>query len=143
MLKPQPVGDEKYAVFNVLRPESEIPFVNTDDIGKFVGVILSDPEKFHGEVLYAANGMYSFDTIVKTITKVFGKPVSYKQIPENTFKEQIPAPIAEEITEMFQFFDKYNLYGPETKEKAEWGMQQVPEKLSTLEEFFQRNPLGL
>ncbi|CUM51406.1 uncharacterized protein AC631_04222 [Debaryomyces fabryi] len=143
MLKPQPLGDGKYAIFNVLKPETEIPYLDTKDAGKFVGAILNDPEKFNGKVLYASNGMYSFDTLVKTITEVSGKPVSYIQIPANTFKEQLPAPIAEGITEMFQFNDKYNAYGPETKEKAEWGKQQVPEKLSTLEEFFQRNPLGL
>lgn len=143
MLKPQPVGDEAYAMFNVMKPESEIPFLNTDDIGKFVGVILNDPQKFQGKVLYAANGMYSLDTIAKTITSILGKPVSYKQIPVNIFKEQIPEPIAEEITEMFQFIDKYNLYGPKTKENIEWGKLQVSEKLSTFEEFLQNHPLGL
>lgn len=143
MFRPQPVGDGKYAVFNILKPETEIPFVNTVEFGKFVGVILNDPQKFRGKVLYAANGLYSFDAAVKAISKVTGKPVSYQQIPVNAFKEQIPAPIAEEITEMFQFIGKYDIYGPDSKEKVEWGMQQVPEKLSTFEEFLQENPLGL
>ena len=143
MLKPQPVGDGKYSMFNVLRPGSEVPFFDTEDTGKFVGAILNEPEKFHGKILYAANGMYSYETIAKIISKDTGKKVNYQQIPGNTFKEQIPEPIAEEITEMFQFFDKYNLYGPETREKVEWGMLQVSDKLSTFEGFFERNPLGL
>ncbi|CUM54882.1 unnamed protein product [Debaryomyces tyrocola] len=143
MLKPQPVGDGKYTMFNVLRPDTEIPYFDTEDTGRFVGVILNEPEKFHGKILNAANGLYSYEAIAKIISKDTGKDVNYQQIPVNAFKEQIPEPIALEITEMFQFFDKYNYYGPQTRKKVEWGMQQVSDKLSTFEEFFKRNPLGL
>ena len=143
MFKPQPVGDGKYAVFNIIRPASEIPFFDTEDTGNFVGAILNEPEKFQGKVLNGVNGLYSFGTIVEIISKVTGKSVDYKQIPEDAFKQQIPEPIAEEITEMFLFFDKCNIYGPQTKDLVEWSIQQVPDKLGTFEEFFERNPLDL
>ncbi|CAG84741.2 DEHA2A10274p [Debaryomyces hansenii CBS767] len=142
-LKPQPVGDGKYTMFNVMRPASEFPFFDTDDTGKFVGAILNEPEKFHGKILYAATDLYSYEVIARIISKDTGKNVNYQQIPANAFREQIPKPIAEEITEMFQYVDKYNHYGSETREKVEWGKQQVSEKLTTLEEYFKRNPLGL
>ena len=143
MLKPQPVGDGKYSMFNVMKPDSEFPFFDTEDTGKFVGVFLNEPEKFHGKTLNAASDLYSFETVAKIIGQDTGKNVTYQQIPANTFREQIPDPIAEEMTEMFQFVDKYNLYGPQTREKVEWGKQQISERPSTLEEFFKRNPLGL
>ena len=100
-------------------------------------------QKSFTERLNGVNGLYSFETIAKIISKDTGKNVNYQQIPVNAFKEQVPEPIAVEITEMFQFFDKYNLYGPQTKEVVEWAIQQVPDNLGTFEEFFERNPLGL
>lgn len=143
LLKPQPIGNGEYSIFNILRPDSEIPFFDTNDTGKFVGAILEEPEKFQGKILNAATGMYSFKTIAEKISKVSGKTVKYNQIPKDKFKEQIPAPIAEDMTEMFQFLDKYNLYGPQTKEKVQWGTQQVREELTTFDEFLRRNPLNL
>lgn len=142
-LRPQPTGDGTYSIFNILKPNSEVPFIDTADSGKFLGVILANPEKYEGKVLSAAVDLYSFDTIAETISKVTGKTVIYTQISEDKFREFMPSLVADEMTEMFKLFDNYGYYGPQTKEKVAWTIQQVRGKLITLEGFFRENSLNL
>lgn len=143
ILAPQPIDGGAYALFNVLRPSTKIPFFDTSDSGKFVGSLLTNRDKFEGKIIYAASGLYSFDEIANEIRKTTAKDVIYNQIPPSTFSSFLPPPVAEEITEMFQFFDKYGLYGPQSREKVEASIPEALEKPTGLEEFFKKNPISL
>lgn len=143
MLAPQPVDGGAYGIANVVNPSTKVAFFDTDDSGKFVGALLTNPDKFEGKVLHAASGLYSFDEIAQAISKETGKNVVYSQLPASVFSSFLPPPVAQEITEMFGFFDKYGYYGPETKELVEADIPLALEKPTTLEEFFKKNPLNL
>lgn len=142
-LAPKQSDGGAYTLDNVMKPSTKVPFFDVDDTGKFVGALLANPDKFERKIIHGSSGLYSFDELADAISKVTGKTVTYTQIPRSTFSGFLSPAVAEEFTEMWEFFDKYGYYGPQTKEKAEEDIPEALEKPTTLEEFFKKNPVNL
>ena len=144
MMAPHPVGDGTYALYNFVKPETQLPLIDTTgDTGKYVGAILADPEMYEGKVFSAATRLYSFDEIVQTMSKTSGKTVKYNKLPESVFRGFLPPESADHLIEMFLFIEDYGYYGPETKELVEHTAKQARGKLTTLEEYLVKSPLHL
>src|ERR1700753_1658461 len=47
-LKPKPTGDGTYAISNLIPGSTQIPLINVSDIGKFIGAILAEPNRYEG-----------------------------------------------------------------------------------------------
>ncbi|KAF2094147.1 NmrA family transcriptional regulator [Rhizodiscina lignyota] len=141
--KPSPSGDGSYAVSCIYPESTEVPLIDIDDTGKFIGAILADPDKYEGKVLSAADKLYNYSEIVSTLSKATGKNVVYKQLPVEVFKSSMPPGFNVELVEMFQLFGDYGYYGEGQKEKVEWSANQARGKLTSLEEFFKKHPLTL
>ncbi|KAF1992516.1 NAD(P)-binding protein [Aulographum hederae CBS 113979] len=142
MAKPRPVGEGKYAMFNVCKPESKVPWIDVaTDSGKWVGAALAEPEKYGGKVLAAATYLKSYKEMAEIVGRVSGKEVSYVQLPVEKFKGFMNPGFDTEVVEMFLYMDEFGYYGPGQEEMVAWSVEQAKGKLTTLEEFLERNPI--
>lgn len=140
VLCPKPIGDGKYALSNFVTPQTEIPLIETPaDTGKWVGAMLSEPDKYAGKLVAAATRLYSYSEIAEIMTKVSGKTVTYKQIPLDTFKAFMAPNRAPYHVEMYQLIQDYGYFGPQTNQQVEWAANIARGKLTTLEEFLREN----
>ena len=141
---PRPAGDGTYAIANFVKPETQLPLIDTvDDTGKYVGSILADPDKYEGKVFSAATRLYSYSETVDVMSKASGKTVNYKQLPLSVWKSFLPAESADYLVDMFLWIQDYGYYGPQTEELVTWTAKQARGKLTTLEEYLVKCPLHL
>ncbi|OKL56558.1 hypothetical protein UA08_08087 [Talaromyces atroroseus] len=111
-MAPHHMSDGTFAVANILRPESKLPLIDTEnDTGKYVGAILAEPEKFKGQILSAATNFYSMEEIVQTMSRVSGKMVKYNQIPVEVFEGFLPPEAADCLIEMLLYIEEFGYYG--------------------------------
>lgn len=142
LFKPQPAEDG-YSIYSIMKPTSLLPCIDVvGDSGKFVGTILSSPDEYEGKTIYGALGLYSFEDIVQIISKTSGKNVTYVQIPEETFKSFLPPPIAQDLTEMFLFHEKFGYYGPDFKSLVEGTLKSIDFVPTSAEDFFKSNKIA-
>ncbi|KAH6184226.1 hypothetical protein HBI68_013650 [Parastagonospora nodorum] len=143
-MKPHPVGNGTYALFNFVTPETKMPLIDTaGDTGKWIAAILADFSKYEGKVLCAATGLYSFKEIAEHMSKSSGKAVAYIQLPEEKWRGFLPPTMRDHVAEMLQYFQDYGYYGENTEEKVKWSAEQARGKLTMLDEYFEANPLKL
>ncbi|KAL3432229.1 hypothetical protein BDV09DRAFT_206119 [Aspergillus tetrazonus] len=136
MMAPQPCEDGTYAIANIHFPQTRFPWLDVvADLGKFVGAILEQPEKYVGKVLGASSCIYSVEEVAQILSKVSGKRVKYVVMPESKFRSFCPPAGADGIVNMFLFNQDYGYYGVETEKVVEWSIQQVTGRLITIEEF--------
>ena len=140
---PQQMDDGTYAILNIASPHITLPLIDiVADTGKFIGPMLADPEKFESKVLSAASGIYTYEEIVRVMSKTSGKTVEYKQVADKPFKNMPPAR-ADMLLSMMPYLEECGYYGAQTKELVEATAQNAEGKLTTLEEFLAREPLVL
>jgi uncharacterized protein YbjT (DUF2867 family) len=141
-LAPQPVGDGTYAISSSGKKGTQFALLDpVSDSGKYVGAILANPEEFEGKQLCAAENLYSLEEITALISKVSGKTVKYVQLEESVFREFSP-PIGKDIySELMLYYQDFGYFGPESKELTTWARQYARGKLTTFEEFLEKNPL--
>jgi hypothetical protein len=143
-MMPRPNGDGTYTLANVWSPTTQIPMIEVAaDTGKWIGAMISQPEKYNGKFLAAATRTYSANEMVEIISKVSGKTVKYFQVPPEQFIKFLPENLALNVCQMNQYFEEFGYYGPEQKEIVEWTAKQALGKLTTLEEYLENNPLDL
>lgn len=142
---PRPLGDGTFAIFNFVTPETKTPLIDTvGDTGKYVGAILAEPEKYEGKVMSAATGLYSFTEAAEALSKATGKTVVYKQLSVDVWKGFLPTPVMGEcFVAMFRWMQDFGYHGTKTGEVVEWTAEQARGKLTTFEEYLEKNPLVL
>ncbi|KAI9742677.1 MAG: hypothetical protein M1818_003818 [Claussenomyces sp. TS43310] len=144
MMAPHAMDNGTYAISNVVAPQTTLPLIEiATDSGKYVGTILAEPEKYEGKVLAAATKLYSLEDIVQTISKVTSKTVTYNQLPESVFRGFLPPAAADHLVEMMLYIQDFGYYGPQTKDRVEWTAENARGRLTTLEEYFTKNPIYL
>ena len=143
-MAPQPIGDGSYAIFNYVTPETLMPLIEISaDTGKWVGAVLAEPDKYNGKFIAASTRLYPWSEIVDIMSKKSGKTVVYKQILEEMWAGFLPPKMSPYFVDMFKWIQDYGYYGPGTKEQVEWAAKQARGKLTTFEEYLDKNPLKL
>ncbi|KAF9898225.1 hypothetical protein BX616_004319 [Lobosporangium transversale] len=143
-LAPRPQDDGTFAIFNVSSPQSVFPFFDVvGDAGKFVGAILMEPDKFEGKILYAAAERRTFEEMAEMVSKATGKTVQYKQLSVDEYEGVLTPTPAQIFSHKMFFMEEYGYFGPEERERIEWSTKNIHDKLTTLEEYLQKNPLHL
>ena len=141
---PRPAGDGTYGIANFVSPSTKLPCIDTvDDAGKYVGAILAEPEKYEGRNFAAATALYSYTEVAEIMSKASGKTVKYNQLPQQVYSGFLPPVMKDYMVDMFLWIQDYGYYGKHTKEEVEWTAKQARGKLTTLEEYFEKNPLNL
>lgn len=140
---PVPLGDGTYGIFGRYKPDTEVPMIDINDTGKFIGAILENPDKFSEQFIAGAEGVYTVEEIVARIAKVTGKKITYHQASVEQFKENVPPflkPFADVMNDFFQFIVEFGYYGPDLKKQVDQWSKQTRGKLNTIEEYFEKNP---
>ncbi|KAG0276584.1 hypothetical protein BGZ97_010066 [Linnemannia gamsii] len=144
VMAPLPVGDGTYAISNVATPQTKLPLIDiVADAGKYVGAILAEPDKYEGKLVFAFTSLTSFEEIVKAISKATGKTVKYNQLPVEVFKGFFPPSAADDMIDMFLYYQDFGYYGPQTENLVASAGQNARGKQTTFEEFLDKNPLSL
>ncbi|KAI1305159.1 hypothetical protein EDD11_005020 [Mortierella claussenii] len=144
MMRPQPLGDGTYALSCVVSGDSPLPLIETvSDTGKYVGAILAEPEKYEGKVFSAATKLYTHNQVAHEISRTSGKKVKYQQLPVEVYKGFLPPIAADYIVDMMLYMEEFGYYGPQTKELVKWAADNARGKVTTLEEYFDQNPIQL
>jgi uncharacterized protein YbjT (DUF2867 family) len=141
---PRPLGDGTYALFNIHTPDVKIPLIDiAADTGKWIAAILAEPEKYAGKDIACATRLYTQTEIVEIMSKTSGKTVKHIQIPLDQFEKYVPEAFRRMISEMTQYISEFGYYGEHMEEQLKWGAEQARGSLTTLEKYFQREPLKL
>jgi hypothetical protein len=142
--KPRPLGDGTYALFNIHAPDTKIPLIDVAaDTGKWIVAILTEPDKYAGKSISCATKLYTQTETAEIMSKASGKTVKHIQIPVQQFESFMPEGMRRMITEMTQFCEEFGYYGGDMEEQLRWGAEQARGKLTTFEEYLQREPLQL
>ncbi|ORY08646.1 hypothetical protein BCR34DRAFT_626138 [Clohesyomyces aquaticus] len=128
-------------ITNILNPETRIPLIDITDTGKWVGAMLADEEKYEGKFFAAAQGMYSMQEIVDTVSRVSGKTVKHQKLPDEVMKGYFPEAFREQLFEMFLLVRDYGYFGEGMDEQVEWAKKQVSGDLTSFEEYLKKNPI--
>ena len=59
------------------------------------------------------------------------------------WKNYLPPGSEGNLVGMYQYIEKFGYYGPDTEKKVKWSASKARGKLTTLEEYFKKNPLNL
>ncbi|KAF4548170.1 NmrA-like protein 6 [Elsinoe fawcettii] len=142
--RPSQAGDGTYAWAGPMSEETQLPLFDTaGDYGKWVAAILGDWDKYEGKVLSCATKLYTVREVTDVLSKSSGKTVRYHQVPADVFKGFLPGTMGGHVTEMLLYFQDYGYWGEGTEEKVKWSADQAVGKLTTFEEYLQREPLKL
>lgn len=81
-LAPQRGPDGTFVMTRHISPKAQLPLIDAvGDVGKFVGAVLAESDKYEGRRFCAATALYSMEEICATMSKASGKKVIYKQVP--------------------------------------------------------------
>ncbi|KAF2638835.1 NAD(P)-binding protein [Massarina eburnea CBS 473.64] len=142
--RPSPANDGTYVLANISHPtQTQMPLIDITDTGAWIGAILADPDKWEGKHISAAQGLYNHEQVVDIMSKVSGKTVTFKQLPDDVLKSALPAGAREMLYEMNVHFRDYGYYGPEQKELVEEGIKMARGQLTDLETFLRKSGFKL
>ncbi|GKZ37308.1 NmrA-like domain-containing protein 1 [Aspergillus brasiliensis] len=128
---PDPEGDGGLVVYNVVDGGKKIPLVDAGrDMGKFVVPIL----KGDTGVVYAANGVWSFDEVVEIMGRVMGKKVRYVRAEEEVYTGFMPGQMGRKVVDMLKFYNEVGYYGGDEEGKVRETLRLV-EGVRGFEEF--------
>lgn len=134
-MAPLPQEDGTYAITNIVHPNTPMAFLDIDDIGKYVAVLLHTLGDSDEKLLCCADGFYSFQQLADIISRVSGKEVRYVQVEEEDFARCMPPVTASYMCPMLRFFDQVGYFGPDTHRLVLEGRKCVSTDLTTFEEF--------
>lgn len=145
VMKPRKGPDGIFSMARHVSPQTKLPMIDTaGDTGKWIGGILAEPEKFEGKTICAATKLYNMDEQAEILTRATGTQVIYKQIPAEVFKSFLPDPgYADVLLEMMSYQQDLGYYGPDTEKLVAWAAENARGKVTTFEEYLEKNPLVL
>jgi uncharacterized protein YbjT (DUF2867 family) len=135
---PRPVGDGTFAISNIIHPATLVPLIDISDTGKWIGAILSQPDKYEGKFFAAAAGLWTFTEACDLMSKVAGKTIKYQQVPDEVYKGFLPEGMRESLYEMWVLNRDYGYYGEGQEKAVGWAREQALGRLVGLEEFVER-----
>ncbi len=111
-----------------------IHMADINDLGKVVTGAFLNPEKVgKGSYLSLAEGFYSFNDIL-TAFKANGKEYSFTYIPAEVFSK-FPFPGADELTQMFSYFEENTYMGPNADERIKLAKEIATEEFTSLDKW--------
>lgn len=127
--------DGTWAIRLPMPATTRIPWIAaTADIGKFVGPMLANPDRFEGQTVHAAVALYNWDEVTASLSRFTGRQVVFEQVKVEEFRRsQTVAP--DLFTEGSQFYADPGYFGPGTEELALVGSRVPDVRLTTLDEW--------
>lgn len=127
-----------------ISPDALMPHIDAiRDTGKFIGAILSEPERYEGKTFCASTALYSLTEIASTMAAVTGKNVIYRQVDIAEFGKTFPGN-KDTFAEIFQYATEFGgYYGSETKQLVAWAVENARGTPSTFKEYLQSSQFTL
>jgi uncharacterized protein YbjT (DUF2867 family) len=141
--RPSPAGDGTYVMASIVNPDTKLPLIDVTDTGKWTGAILAEPDKYEGKFFAAAEGLYTLPEACAIMSKVLGKTVTFKQLPDEIFRSFLVEGMREQLYEMWVLNREYGYYGPDMEELVAWAKKQAKGELTTLEQWLRRERYSL
>ncbi|KAF2679865.1 NAD(P)-binding protein [Lentithecium fluviatile CBS 122367] len=141
--RPSPKDDGTYVLANLFRKDTVIPLVDITEAGAWIAPILAEPDAYEGRCLAAAQELYTPEEVVRTMSKVAGKTVTFQRLDDEVFRGFLPEGFRDELFEMYLLVRDYGYFGEGMEEQVEEGKKGVRGKLNTLEEFLGKNDFKL
>jgi uncharacterized protein YbjT (DUF2867 family) len=136
--RPSSSGDGTFVLADILPDDTEVPYIDITDTGKWVGAILADPDNYAGKFFAAAEGFYTHKQAAEIISKVTGKTVKHVKLPDEVVKGFFPEGMREALYEMWVLNREYGYFGQEQKEVVQWAGEQAKGELTGLEAFLRK-----
>jgi len=112
--QPQPDGSKRW-VLPIDPSARKIHMGDIGELGKVVAGAFANPESVgQGQVLSMCGSLVSFDDVVAAF-RAQGHDVSFQQVPGEVFASWFPG--ADEMAEMFGYFEAHSYMGPEAEQK--------------------------
>lgn len=109
-------------------PETLVPAIDIpSDYGAAVTKVCESPEKFVGKRFFIAGEYISLKKFGEDIAAALGKKAVVVQAPRETYVAGLSAHmgpvVAEELTQMYEYFQYFGYYGGEPLSMAELGLK--------------------
>ena len=108
--------------------ETQFPLIDVvGDTSKFVGAILSEPDKYEGKTFCAAMALYSLDEIVGIMSRGTGKTVVYRQISREDFKKRLlfSDRLVDNLVENLSYQEEFGYFGPHAEKRVAWAAENA------------------
>lgn len=105
------------------------------NVGTFVNAALKQDTP-SGQQILAATDYISPNRLIAEFSDVIGKPATYTQVPSDTFKSFLPAPVAQEMLENMLLLEEPGYYGGADLSKS---LAQLDTKPTTWKAFVEAN----
>ncbi len=138
MLSPQPKDDGTIGWTLPIDPTKKVIHMSDiNDLGQVVAGAFSQPDAVgNGGYLSLATEQNSFNDILAAF-KANGKEYSFARVPGEVFATFFEG--ANELAEMFGYFEKYTYMGPDSKTRIELAKQTATGDFLSLEEWLSRS----
>lgn len=141
-LGPRKQQDGSYVIANVVDKDAKIPLIDIEaDSGTYVCSLLTSGTE--GQTLYEGSGFYSFHDIVGIVSRVSRKEVKYVQLPEEVFAGFMPPAQGMRTVHMMKWFEEVGYFGPRTEELVKVTNARVDGKLTSFDEYAEKNLVDL
>jgi uncharacterized protein YbjT (DUF2867 family) len=141
---PSPNNDGSYVIARPVAPSTKLPLLDiAGDTGMFVAALLQNPEKFEGKTICGATTLYSMEEQARIISEATGKQVRYQQVPEDVYRSFLPPNMADELTEMLLYQEKFGYYGAKTEKVVKESVDSAIGEPISFQQFLERNPISL
>ncbi|KAL2822108.1 hypothetical protein BJX63DRAFT_182933 [Aspergillus granulosus] len=80
---------EKAEITTAFTPDTILPMIDTNDIGKFALAAFLDPERFNAQEFEIASELLGFDELAKALGKVMGREVKIHYMSQEEIDEKV------------------------------------------------------
>lgn len=131
-------GGRAWAIENYVPGDAKVPFVNVTEMGKWVGAILAEPDRYAGTFSAAAAELLTFDEVARILARATGESVGYVQVSDEVFKGFLPEGMREELYGMWVLSRDYGYCGKDMQRLVEWAKVQVDGEVTGLKPWLRR-----
>lgn len=137
MMKPQPLGDGRNGWAVPMDPDAEVIHAgDVGDVGRVVARAFEEPADAAGLHLAVADRTFSWNQIASVLGQL-GHDVSVVQVPPAVYDDFFPG--AEELREMFQWWEHSSYFGPDAEQKMAHTRSLYPEPLVSFADWAAEN----
>lgn len=88
-------------------PDTAIPHIEVDDVGRVAAWAFSHPEQSVGEAWELAGEVTTYPEIVRTLSRRWSRPFAYREVPPGEENLSLPPPLAKGFAEVFAVLERH------------------------------------
>lgn len=117
-----------------LHSDSKFAVVSIAELGGVVAEVLAHKDKYVGKDIAIAGDYITPNEMAAQLTQSLGKEVKHCEVPEKVFAG-FGFPFADELADMFGWFNDYGYYGEKTTKQDIWEGKSIYPHLSSFKQW--------